>query len=135
MIATRPSCKSTPAPNDQLIARLYDENVAGGTEQLIGRQAYRPLNPGEGFTKQVFQLHPQAWKVEAGHALKLELMVAAGMSPNKVLASATSSAADLLGLGDRGRIQEGLRADLVHLGGDLSVRGTWVGGDASVGAS
>ncbi|HXB17021.1 MAG TPA: acetylxylan esterase [Solirubrobacteraceae bacterium] len=67
---------STPEPNDQLIARLYDENVAGGTEQLIGRQAYRPLNPGEGFTKQVFQLHPQAWKVEAGHALKVELMVA-----------------------------------------------------------
>jgi hypothetical protein len=67
---------STPAANDQLIARLYDENVAGGTEQLIGRQAYRPLNPGEGFGKQVFQLHPQAWKVEAGHALKLELMVA-----------------------------------------------------------
>src|SRR6185312_132041 len=26
--------------------------------------------------KQVFQLRPQAWKVEAGHALKLELMVA-----------------------------------------------------------
>jgi hypothetical protein len=67
---------NTPGANDQLIARLYDENVAGGTEQLIGRQAYRPLNPGEGFTKQVFQLHPQAWKVEAGHALKLELSVA-----------------------------------------------------------
>jgi hypothetical protein len=67
---------STPGANDQLIARLYDENVAAGTEQLIGRQAYRPLNPGEGFTKQVFQLHPQAWKVEPGHALKLELMVA-----------------------------------------------------------
>jgi hypothetical protein len=67
---------STPGANDQLIARLYDENVAGATEQLIGRQAYRPLNPGEGFTKQVFQLHPQAWKVEAGHALKLELTVA-----------------------------------------------------------
>jgi len=67
---------STPAPNDQLIARLYDENVAAGTEQLIGRQAYRPIGPGEGFSKQVFQLHPQAWKVEAGHALKLELLVA-----------------------------------------------------------
>src|SRR5581483_5914971 len=60
---------STPAPNDQLIARLYDENAAAGTEQLIGRQAYRPIGPGEGFSKQVFQLHPQAWKVEAGHAL------------------------------------------------------------------
>jgi hypothetical protein len=67
---------STPGANDQVIARLYDENVAGGTEQLIGRQAYRPLNPGEGFSKQIFQLHPQAWKVAAGHAIKLELMVA-----------------------------------------------------------
>jgi hypothetical protein len=67
---------STPGANDQLIARLYDENVGAATEQLIGRQSYRPLNPGEGFTKQVFQLHPQAWKVEAGHALKLELTVA-----------------------------------------------------------
>ncbi len=67
---------STPAANDQLIARLYDENIAGGTEQLIGRQTYRPLNPGGGFSKQIFQLHPQAWKVEPGHAVKLELMVA-----------------------------------------------------------
>jgi hypothetical protein len=67
---------STPQANDQLAARLYDENVSAGTEQLIGRQAYRPLNPGEGFSRQVFQLHPQAWKVEPGHALKLELMVA-----------------------------------------------------------
>jgi hypothetical protein len=67
---------STPAANDQLIARLYDENVSASTEQLIGRQAYRPLNPGEGFTKQVFQLHPQAWNVAAGHVIKLELLVA-----------------------------------------------------------
>jgi dienelactone hydrolase len=67
---------STPAANDQLVARLYDENVTEKTEQLIGRQAYRPLIPGEGFGKQVFQLHPQAWKVAEGHALKLELMVA-----------------------------------------------------------
>jgi hypothetical protein len=67
---------STPGANDQLIARLYDENIAAGTEQLIGRQAYRPLNPGGGFTKQIFQLHPQAWKVASGHAIKLELLVA-----------------------------------------------------------
>ena len=65
---------STPAPNDQVAARLYDVNESAKTEQLIGRQAYRPLNPGEGFTKQTFQLHPQAWKVEAGHVLKLELL-------------------------------------------------------------
>jgi hypothetical protein len=67
---------STPGANDQIIARLYDVNVpGGGTQQLIGRQAYRPLNPGGGFTQQVFQLHPQAWNVAAGHVLKLELLV------------------------------------------------------------
>jgi hypothetical protein len=67
---------STPAANDQVIARLYDVNVpGGGAQQLIGRQMYRPLNAGGGFTKQVFQLHPQAWNVAAGHVLKLELLV------------------------------------------------------------
>ncbi len=66
---------STPAANDQVIARLYDDNTSAGTEQLIGRQTYRPLNPGEGFSKQTFQLHPQAWNVAAGHVVKLELLV------------------------------------------------------------
>ncbi|HEX3434201.1 MAG TPA: hypothetical protein VHT25_09090, partial [Solirubrobacteraceae bacterium] len=67
---------STPSANDQVVARVYDENVSAKTEQLIGRQTYRPLNVGEGFTKQIFQLHPQAWKVATGHLIKLELMVA-----------------------------------------------------------
>jgi len=49
---------------------------------------------------------------------ELELMAAAGMPPSRVLVSATSSAADLLGLSDRGRIHEGLRADLVVIDGD-----------------
>ena len=65
---------STPAATDEVIARLYDVNVAAGTEQLIGRQTYRPLNPAGGFTKQIFQLHPQAWNVAAGHVVKLELL-------------------------------------------------------------
>jgi hypothetical protein len=65
---------SAPGANDQLIARLYDDNVSAGTELLIGRAIYRPLDPGGGFTKQVFQLHPQAWQVPAGHVLKLELL-------------------------------------------------------------
>ena len=64
---------STPGANDQVIARLYDENIAGKTQQLIGRQTYRPLNVGEGFTKQTFQLHPNAWNVASGHVIKLEL--------------------------------------------------------------
>jgi Acetyl xylan esterase (AXE1) len=67
---------STPGANDQVIARLYDENVTAKTEQLIGRAMLRPLNPGGGFTQQQFQLHPQAWKVEAGHVVKLELLTA-----------------------------------------------------------
>jgi hypothetical protein len=67
---------STPAANDQVIARLYDENVTAKTEQLIGRAMLRPLNPGGGFTKQQFQLHPQAWNVASGHVVKLELLTA-----------------------------------------------------------
>ena len=67
---------STPSANDQIIGRLYDVNEpGGGTQQLIGRAIYRPTNPGGGFVKQVFQFHPQAWKVAAGHVLKLELLV------------------------------------------------------------
>ncbi len=67
---------STPAANDQVIARLMDVNEAeGGTQELVGRAIYRPTNPGGGFTKQVFQLYPQVWNVAAGHVLKLQLMV------------------------------------------------------------
>jgi hypothetical protein len=67
---------STPATNDQVIARLMDVNEAeGGTQQLIGRAIYRPINPGGGFTKQVFQIYPQVWDVAAGHVVKLQLMV------------------------------------------------------------
>jgi hypothetical protein len=66
---------STPAANDQIIARLMDVTEPAGTQQLIGRAMYRPINPGGGFTKQVFQLHPQAWNVAAGHVLKLQLLV------------------------------------------------------------
>jgi hypothetical protein len=66
---------STPGTNAQIIGRLYDVNVpGGGTQQLIGRAIYRPISPGEGFVKQVFQFHPQAWTVAAGHVLKLELL-------------------------------------------------------------
>jgi hypothetical protein len=67
---------STPSANDQIIGRLYDVSEGGnGTALLIGRAIYRPINPGGGFTKQVFQMHPQAWTVAAGHILKVELLV------------------------------------------------------------
>ncbi len=67
---------STPIKNDQVIARLLDVETGGtGKQRLIARAIYRPINPEGGFTKQVFQLHPQGWKVEAGHILKLQLLI------------------------------------------------------------
>ena len=53
-------------------ARLYD--VDGATQRLIARGVVRPLGVGAGPTEQVFQLHPQAWTVQPGHVLKLELL-------------------------------------------------------------
>jgi hypothetical protein len=53
-------------------ARLYD--VDGASERLIARGVQRPLGVGAGPTQQVFQLHPQAWTVQPGHVVKLELL-------------------------------------------------------------
>ncbi len=53
------------------------------------------------------------------NALELELMVAYGMPPATVLASATSTAARVLRVEDRiGRVDQGLLADLVAVNGD-----------------
>lgn len=49
---------------------------------------------------------------------ELELLVRAGLAPHQALAAATTVAAQVLGTGDRGRIAEGLRADLVLVDGD-----------------
>lgn len=49
---------------------------------------------------------------------ELELLVDAGMSPSDALASATSVPADCFGLTDRGRVQPGMRADLLLVEGD-----------------
>jgi len=61
--------------NDQVISRLYDVDTTANTERLIGRGIYRPTGVGS-TSRQVFQLHPQAWKVAAGHVVKLELLSA-----------------------------------------------------------
>lgn len=54
----------------------------------------------------------------AGLLQELEIMVSVGLDPVWSLQSATSRPADLFGLQDRGRIREGLRADLVLVEGD-----------------
>lgn len=52
---------------------------------------------------------------------EMELLVKAGLSPLKALASATSIPASVFGLTDRGRIVPGLRADLVLVEGNPTV--------------
>lgn len=49
---------------------------------------------------------------------ELELLVEAGMSPTEALRSATALPAERFGLSDRGRIADGLRADLLLVEGD-----------------
>lgn len=64
---------------------------------------------------------------------ELQLLVSAGLSPVEALRAATSTTARRFGLTDRGRIEPGLRADLLLVDGDpttditdtLSVRGVW----------
>jgi hypothetical protein len=63
---------ATAGANDMVAARLYD--VDGANERLIARGVQRPLGAGDGPARQVFQLHPQAWMVQPGHVLKLELL-------------------------------------------------------------
>jgi len=55
--------------NSQIAARLFDLDGAG-KKTLISRGAWRPDSSGW----QVFQLFPGAWKVEAGHSIRLELL-------------------------------------------------------------
>jgi hypothetical protein len=59
--------------NDQVAARLLDVDPATETQRLLARGLWRPEVSSEA-VRQVFQLHPQAYKVEPGHVVKLELL-------------------------------------------------------------
>lgn len=71
---------------------------------------------------------------------ELERLVAAGLSPTEALQGATSKAAEVFSLDDRGRIAPGLRADLVLVDGDPTadvaasrrVKEVWIGGERIV---
>ncbi|MET8854521.1 amidohydrolase family protein [Amycolatopsis sp. NPDC004625] len=73
---------------------------AAGVPLLAGTDA---PNPGT--------VHGASLHRELGH------LVAAGISPPAALTAATARPADAFGLGDRGRIRAGLRADLVLVDG------------------
>ena len=63
-----------------------------------------------------------------GHAVAYAVLTA-GVPLAHAVRAASQNPADLLGLADRGRIQPGLRADLVVLDAGLSVRATLLEGD------
>jgi predicted acyl esterase len=63
---------NSPSPTAQIAARLVDVPPGGGDATLVARGVYRPAVGSA--TNQVFQLHPNGFKFEAGHVAKLELL-------------------------------------------------------------
>jgi predicted acyl esterase len=60
---------AAPSPHAQIAARLLDVGP-DGQQTLVARGLYRPDATG----RQVFQLHPTAWRFKSGHTPKLELL-------------------------------------------------------------
>jgi ABC-2 type transport system ATP-binding protein len=56
-----------------IAARLLDVDPGTNTETLVARGVYR-IDPNAPNGRQVFQLHPGAWRFAAGHIPKLELL-------------------------------------------------------------
>lgn len=69
----------------------------------------------------------------AGSTIRLDaavrLAVHSGVEPEVALRAATRAPAALVGLGDRGEIAAGRRADLVALTSELEVAQVWIGGE------
>jgi imidazolonepropionase-like amidohydrolase len=96
----RPGAIASYAPTTAAIRQL----LAAHAPILAGTDA---PNPG---TAHGVSLHGE-----------MQLLVAAGLSPEQALAAATSVPATVFHLADRGRIAAGLRADLVLVDGDPTV--------------
>ncbi|MDX6616498.1 MAG: type transport system ATP-binding protein, partial [Solirubrobacterales bacterium] len=60
------------SPTAEIAARLVDVPPGGGAATLVARGLYRPTVGSA--ANQVFQLHPNGYKFEAGHVAKLELL-------------------------------------------------------------
>ena len=54
----------------QIASRLWDVGPGGRSQTLVARGAYRPTDEG----REVWQLHPAAWRFAPGHRAKLELL-------------------------------------------------------------
>jgi hypothetical protein len=65
---------TSPGPVSQLAARLLDVGP-DGKATLVARGLYRP-DMSTAAAQQVFQLHPNGWRFEPGHTVKLELLTA-----------------------------------------------------------
>jgi imidazolonepropionase-like amidohydrolase len=92
------------APHPERLQRALDSVRrlhAAGVDILAGSDA---PNPGTAHGASVHH--------------ELELLVRAGLSPAQALAAATALPARRFGIGDRGRIAAGMRADLVLVDGD-----------------
>ena len=94
---TRPGATRTTEHSVATVKAL----VAAGVPLLAGTDA---PNPG---TAHGVSMHRE-----------LELLVAAGLTPEQALRAASSTPAQIFGLNDRGRLAPGLRADLLLVEGD-----------------
>ena len=65
----------SPGATSQIAARLLDV-APGGDAILVARALYRPDVTSGSPTRQVFQLHPNAYRFVEGHVAKLELLPA-----------------------------------------------------------
>jgi predicted acyl esterase len=64
---------TSPGSDSQVAARLFDVNPATNTQTLVARGLWRPEISSTP-ELQVFQLHPNGYRFDAGHVVKLELV-------------------------------------------------------------
>ena len=116
----RSSVNSYPQGDFSTVQNTVAALHAAGVDILVGTDAVRPGVPGG-----------VAHGASVHH--ELQLLVAAGLTPTQALAAATSVPARRFGLGDRGQVVPGARADLLLVDGDpttsivdtLNTRAVW----------
>ena len=101
---------------------IVEEGTHRGSPSYAGRTHLDALFAAD-LSQPPAEVHEAVFTADSAHRMltyiKLELYVAGGLTPAQALKSATSDAADLLGIAARaGSIHVGKDADLVLLGGD-----------------